>query len=100
MSASWLVVGLLATAFVANGKPVDRTREPGAAGAEVVDAVVRLIDESGIFPDDARFLRRLAYVESGDGSDERTYRADYNGGIWQVRHEDPLKLEKRLSIKF
>jgi len=85
MRSSWLVLGLLVVG--GSSSPVDRTREPGAAGADVVDAVVRLVDESCVFDDDdARFLRRLAYVESGDGADERTYAAaDYDGGIWQVR---------------
>lgn len=39
---------------------------------------------SCIFSEDRLFLRRLAYVESRDGTDAKTYRAGYNGGIWQV----------------
>ena len=53
-------------------------------GAEVVKATVEKIQESGIFADDNHFLRRVAYVESKDGTDSRTYRDGYHGGIWQV----------------
>ena len=63
---------------------VDRTREPEAAGIDVVFASVSRIQESGIFPDNKRFLRRLAYVETRDGVDINTFRDGYFGGIWQV----------------
>ena len=54
------------------------------AGENVVEAVVARIRQTGIFGDDRSFLRRIAYVESKDGTDRRTYRAGYNAGIWQV----------------
>ncbi len=56
-----------------------------ATGAEVVNAVVNSIQESGIFPDDNKLLRRIAYVVSQDGAKEGTFqlrRRRY--GIWQV----------------
>ena len=62
----------------------DRTREPEAAGIDVVFASVSRIQESELFPDNKRFLRRLAYVESRDGVDINTFRDGYFGGIWQV----------------
>lgn len=62
----------------------DLTRTPGSSGTPVVLATVALIRESGIFPDDRQFLRRLAWVESTDGTDSQTYRQGYYGGIWQV----------------
>ena len=64
---------------------VDKTREPNTSGVDVVKATLRQIQDSNIFPDDNSFLRRLAYVESKDGTDSDTYRAGYHGGIWQVR---------------
>ena len=95
MSASTLLVlGLLAAPSVVVTGPtppppppagMDETREPGAAGAVVVDSVVRLLDDACVFPEDARFLRRLAYVETADGTADKTYTDDYDGGIWQVR---------------
>ncbi|XP_025091098.1 uncharacterized protein LOC112562217 isoform X1 [Pomacea canaliculata] len=63
---------------------VDSTRVPETKGSDVVDAVVDLIRSNCIFSEDRLFLRRLASVESGDGLDPKTYRAGYDGGIWQV----------------
>ncbi len=62
----------------------DLTLEPEASGAEVVQAVVAKIETSGIFPTDNRLLRRIAYVESKDGTDSATCQRGYCGGIWQV----------------
>ena len=61
---------------------VDLTREPGASGTDVVRAVVNRIQ--AVFGADNQFLRRIAYVESRDGTDLDTYRSGYHGGIWQV----------------
>ena len=54
------------------------------SGTDVVEATAEKIHMSGIFPDDRGFLRRIAYVESKDGTDPNTYRDGYYGGIWQV----------------
>ena len=61
---------------------VDRTIEPEASGSDVVLAVVARIE--AVFGSDKKFLRRIAYVESKDGTDQGTYRNGYDGGIWQV----------------
>ncbi len=61
---------------------VDRTLQREASGADVVRAVVRKIE--GVFGRDNQFLRRVAFVESEDGTDINTFRSGYNGGIWQV----------------
>ena len=37
-----------------------------------------------MFGDDRQFLRRIAFVESTDGTDSDTFRQGYHGGIWQV----------------
>ena len=74
---------LLCASFVA-GQAVDQTRVAESRGATVVKAAVAQIQRSGIFPDDHSFLRRIAYVESRDGTHPGTYRARYHGGIWQV----------------
>jgi len=63
----------------------DMTLEPGASGARVVEACIARLAQAGIFPPDYGFLRRIAYVESKDGTDPRTYsRPAYHGGIWQI----------------
>ena len=62
----------------------DLTRVPDSSGPAVVQATVAQIQESGIFPDDRQLLHRIAWVESKDGTDSRTYRRGYHGGIWQV----------------
>ena len=63
---------------------VDHTIVAGLAGENVVEAVVARIRQTGIFGDDRSFLRRIAYVESKDGNDRRTYRAGYNGGYGKL----------------
>lgn len=69
---------------VVAGQNVDLTVSPGAKGRDVVETVVDRIRSNCIFPEDRLFLRRLAYAESKDGADPKTYRKDYDGGIWQV----------------
>ncbi|XP_067665688.1 uncharacterized protein [Haliotis asinina] len=76
-----LLVLLLA---VVAGQTVDLTVLPGSKGKDVVETVVDRIRSNCIFPEDRLFLRRLAYVESKDGQDPKTYRKDFHGGIWQV----------------
>ncbi len=61
---------------------VDPTRQREASGADVVRAVVDRIQ--AVFGDDKQFLRRIAFVESRDGTAPDTYRRGYDGGIWQV----------------
>jgi len=91
MRTSWwlALVVLMALSDVTSNSaadrvPVDVTRQAGAAGANVVDTVIGLIEALCIFPDDKLFTRRLAYVESSDGTADKTYRTGYDGGIWQV----------------
>jgi hypothetical protein len=55
-----------------------------AKGKKVVEDVIRRIDNSGIFPPNNGFLRRIAWVESRFGKYPGTFRNDYHGGIWQV----------------
>ncbi|XP_060084215.1 uncharacterized protein LOC132563474 [Ylistrum balloti] len=87
ISRTFLILGL---AYLCSGQMQDQTRVPGASGSAVVEAVINLIHESCIFPNDRLYLRRLAYVESQDGTANDTYRVGYNGGIWQI-DEDQFK---------
>lgn len=78
-------MGLLVSLF-GNSRPqsIDMTREPGAIGRDVVSIVTSLVQQSGIFPDDNRFLLRVAFVETRYGQHPITFKNDYDGGIWQV----------------
>ena len=59
--------------------------EEKAKGTAVVDAVIRRIDSSSIFPNDHGLLRKIAWVESKFGEHSDTFRMGDNGvGIWQI----------------
>ena len=62
----------------------DDALKEGASGSAVVRAVIGRIEDANIFPNDNQLLRRIAYVESKDGTDTNTYRIGYYGGIWQM----------------
>ncbi|XP_045188626.2 uncharacterized protein LOC123546436 [Mercenaria mercenaria] len=55
----------------------------GVKGPEVVNHVVDLIGQTCL-TDNEMFLRRMADVETKDGTDGQTYRSGYNGGIWNI----------------
>ena len=56
-----------------------------ANGVSVVDAAIRLIEKSAIFPSDKGLLRKIAWVESKFGTDPSTFRTGNAGvGIWQM----------------
>ena len=58
-----------------------------ANGADVVEETLRRLDEAHIFPDDHGLMRRIAYVESKDGTDPNTFRdpeVEAGVGIWQM----------------
>ena len=58
---------------------VDKTLVKGANGSDVVEAVLSKLDSlEEIFGPDHRFMRRLAYVETRDGTEKD------EGGIWGV----------------
>lgn len=71
--------------LIVSAQITDKTRIAGTVGSDVVEAVVNIIREACIFPNDKLYLRRLAFVESMDGMESNTYRNGYYGGIWQVR---------------
>lgn len=85
-SSQWAILLALvcATVHLGGTEDHDETLQPKASGSRVVEAVVDRIKSACIFSEDKLFIRRLAYVESHDGNDPRTYREGNNGGIWQV----------------
>ena len=58
-----------------------------AEGADVVEETLRRLAEARIFPDDHGFMRRIAFVESRDGTHPNTFRdpkSEAGVGIWQM----------------
>lgn len=62
---------------------VDLTLQDGATGADVVLAVIAKLDSSNVFKveSDHRLLRRIAYVETRDGTKSNS---SQRGGIWAI----------------
>ena len=60
---------------------VDFTRVPGSIDTATVLASVRLVQYPAIFSEDHGILRRIAYAETVDGTENYE---PYSGGIWKV----------------
>ena len=58
----------------------------------VLLAVAR-IQQSGAFGSDNDLLRRIAYVETRDGTAQDTFRDGYYGGIWAVDEDNFLRTQ-------
>ena len=71
----------LITALCSVVGAVDLTLEDDAVGSDVVLAVIAKLHSSNIFDSDHRLLRRLAFVENGDGMNSTS--TEY-GGIWAL----------------
>ena len=75
---------------------VDLTLQREASGSDVVRAAVNRIQ--AMFGFDRQLLRRIAFVESRDGTDTDTYRPGYNGGIWQVDEDKFLTTQANSAL--
>ena len=75
-----------------NSQPVDDPifQDMANGSAPVLSSVAR-IQQSGAFGSDNELLRRIAYVETRDGTLPDTFREGYNGGIWAVAEESFLR---------
>ena len=74
-----IMQAVIATNFSAAQMQVDQTLEDGANGSDVVEMVIARISWTNIFDSDHRLLRRIAYVETNDGTSGVP-----PGGIWAV----------------
>ena len=79
--------------------------QEGGNGSAVVLLSIAHIQQSGSFADDNELLRRIAFVETRDGTTEDTYREGFDGGVWAVSREAFLdtqdtKNNPRLPGKF
>ncbi len=75
---------------------VDLTLQREASGSNVVRAAVNRIQ--AVLEFDQQLLRRIAFVESRDGTDTDTYRLGYNGGIWQVDEDKFLSTQANSTL--
>ena len=70
------------------------SRQANANGSAVVLLTIARIQQSGVFGSDNEMLRRIAFVETRDGSSSGTFREGYNGGIWAVSESAFLSTQK------
>lgn len=68
----------------AAGQPEEILLQEGTNGSAVVLLTIARLQQTGIFADDNELLRRIAYVETRDGTAAQTFRQGYDGGIWAV----------------
>ena len=61
--------------------------QSGVNGTAVVLLSVAYVHQAAIFPDDNQLLRRIAYVETTDGTHPNAFNEGNNGGIWAVSDE-------------
>ncbi|XP_055353373.1 uncharacterized protein LOC129599224 [Paramacrobiotus metropolitanus] len=82
----WVTAGvLLATVsslFWLVGGQSDLTME--STGKYAIESAIGRLSRARIFNDDHEFMRRVAWIETRDGGDPKTFRTGYYGGIWQV----------------
>ena len=71
---------------------VDLTLVPNARGPSVIEAAVTIIQEKGLFKDDALMLRRWAKASSDDGHDAGAFPTGFYGSIWKVKAYQYQKL--------
>jgi hypothetical protein len=62
---------------------VDSTIKPNTKGEDVVEAVVKKLKASRIFPQDNELVLRIAYAETKFG-DSPNYARNSSGGIWKL----------------
>ena len=73
-----------------------------ASGTAVVEAVLDVLKNSGIFPPDHGFMRRIAYVETRDGTNisENTNVTDQHErvGIWGLSENMLNEMRQKLKL--
>ena len=81
--------------------PEDWMNRDNASGSAVVEAVLDVIKNSGIFPPDHGFMRRIAYVETRDGTNitENTNvrMIHKRNGIWGLTESMLHNMRRRLK---
>ena len=94
---------LLVSCGCVSGQGTGQITTPEAAGRTVVDAVIQHLQDVDLETNATKleFLRRIACVESNNGTHPHTFRRGYHGGIWQVDKIALLETQKnpRLAMK-
>ncbi len=91
-----VLVTLSALLPLLTAQGVDLTLQREASGSNVVRAAVNRIQ--AVLNIDLQLLRRIAFVESRDGTHTDTYRPEYNGGIWQVEEDKFLSTQANTAL--
>ena len=93
---AWYIPSVISFQFLPSSSLLQNMAyTPKGKGAGVVKDVVDTINGLGIFPNDHKFLCRVAWVESKYGEDPNTYRSGYYGGIWQVSGLFKINYDKK-----
>ena len=93
---AWYIPSVISFQFLPSSSSLQSMAyTPKGKGAGVVKDVVDTINGLGIFPNDHKFLCRVAWVESKYGEDPNTYRSGYYGGIWQVSGLFQINYDKK-----
>lgn len=79
-----ILIVVILSAQCAAGQTEEILLQEMANGSAVVLLTIVRLQQTGIFADDNELLRRIAYVETRDGTASNTYRQGYDGGIWAV----------------
>ena len=67
--------------------------ENGRSGTDVVLLSIAYIHQVAIFQDDNNLLRRIAFVETKDGSNPDAFNQGNSGGIWAVDEDTFLNMQ-------
>ena len=79
-----LTISILSFIVTVSSQDIGLIYEDRANGSAAVLLAVGRIQQSGVFGNDNDLLRRIAYVETRDGTRPDTFREGYNGGLWAV----------------
>ena len=69
----------------------------GRSGTDVVLLSIAYIHQMSIFQDDNNLLRRIAFVETKDGSYLDAFNQDHSGGIWAVDEDTLLRTKLQVN---
>ena len=84
-------------ALVASIQLDESVLENGRSGTDVVLLSIAYIHQMSIFQDDNNLLRRIAFVETKDGSNPDAFNQGNSGGIWAVDEDTFLTTKLQVN---